>query len=63
VRDLKLPEGVEVLDDADATVCVVTAPKAVVEETVVPVEGAVPEAPAEPELIRKAKPEEEEAEK
>ncbi len=64
VGDLTLPEGVEVLDEEDATICVVTAPKAVVEE--VPAEAAaatVGEAPAEPELIRKAKPEEEEAEK
>jgi large subunit ribosomal protein L25 len=58
VRDLPLPAGVEVLDDLDATVCVVTAPKAV-EETVV---AAVPEAAAEPELIRKPKGEEGEAE-
>src|SRR5262249_31487831 len=27
IRDLKLPEGVTILDDAGATVCVVTAPK------------------------------------
>jgi len=59
VRDLKLPEGVEVLSDEDATVCAVIAPRAVVEETAaVEAEGA----PAEPELIRKAK-EDEEAEK
>ncbi|MHB1864360.1 MAG: 50S ribosomal protein L25/general stress protein Ctc [Gemmatimonadaceae bacterium] len=60
VRDLKLPEGIAVLDEQDATICVVTAPKAVVEETVV---AAAAEAPAEPELIRKPKPEEAEAEK
>jgi large subunit ribosomal protein L25 len=59
IRDLTLPEGVTVLDDEDATVVVVTAPKAVVEETPVGVEVA-PEAAAEPELIRKPKPEEEE---
>jgi large subunit ribosomal protein L25 len=58
VRDLPLPAGVEVLDDLDATVCVVTAPKAV-EETVV---AAAPEAAAEPELIRKPKGEEGEVE-
>ena len=51
VRDLKLPPGIEVLDDVDATVCVVTAPKAV-EEPAVP---AAPEAAPEPELIRKPK--------
>jgi large subunit ribosomal protein L25 len=61
VADLKLPEGVVVLDEADATICVVTAPKAVVEE--VPAAEAVVEAPAEPELIRKPKAEEAEAEK
>jgi large subunit ribosomal protein L25 len=58
IRDIKLPEGVQVLDDAGATICVCAAPKAVVEEVVAPeAEGAV--AAAEPELIRKTKPEEE----
>jgi large subunit ribosomal protein L25 len=57
IRDLTLPAGVEIMDDEDATVCVVTAPKAVVEETAV-VEGAATETAAEPELIRKPKPEE-----
>lgn len=61
VRDLQLPEGVEILDDSGATVCVVSAPKAVVET---PVEGAETAAVAEPELIRKPKADEEgEAEK
>jgi large subunit ribosomal protein L25 len=59
VRDLKLPEGVEVLTDEDATVCAVIAPRAVVEETAA-AEGEA--AAAEPELIRKPK-EDEEAEK
>ena len=49
VRDLKLPEGVEVLSDEDATICAVIAPRAVVEA--VATEPGV----AEPELIRKAK--------
>src|SRR3954468_16319897 len=40
IRDIKLPEGVLVLDDAGATVCVCTAPKAVV-ETVAGAEGEV----------------------
>ncbi len=48
VRDLKLPEGIEVLSDEDATICAVIAPRAVVEAVAEP--GA-----AEPELIRKAK--------
>ena len=57
VGDLTLPEGVEVVDDPEQTVAVVSAPK--VEEEPVPVEGAAPEAAAEPELIRKPKDEEE----
>jgi len=58
IRDLKLPEGVAVLDDAGATVCVCTAPKAVTETTAA-AEGEAA-AVAEPELIRKTKDEEEE---
>jgi len=58
VRELSLPGGVTVLDDANATVCVCTAPKAVV-ETPVSTE-AIEAVPAEPELIRKPKGEEEE---
>ncbi|HEY4305981.1 MAG TPA: 50S ribosomal protein L25/general stress protein Ctc [Gemmatimonadaceae bacterium] len=54
IRDLKLPEGVTVLDDPNATVCVVTAPKV----EAVAAEGAEGSA-AEPELIRKPKPEDE----
>jgi large subunit ribosomal protein L25 len=57
VSDLSVPEGVEVLDDADATVAVVSAPKVEVEPT--PVAEGV-EAAAEPELIRKTKDEGEE---
>jgi len=49
VRDIKLPEGLEVLSDEDATICAVIAPRAVVEAT--PAEPGA----AEPELIRKAK--------
>ena len=65
VSDLVLPAGVTILDDAGATVCVCTAPKAVIEETpaVAAVEGAEAAAPAEPELIRKPKAEEEEESK
>jgi large subunit ribosomal protein L25 len=57
VRDLVVPDGAVVLDEPGATICVVTAPKAVVEET--PAAGAEGAAPttAEPELIRKPKPE------
>jgi large subunit ribosomal protein L25 len=58
VSDLPVPAGVTVLDDMDATVCVVSIPKVVEEEA--PAEAAV-EA-LEPELIRKPKAEGEEAE-
>jgi large subunit ribosomal protein L25 len=58
VGEVKVPAGVEVLDDSAAPVCVCSIPKAVVEE--VPAEAAA--APAEPELIRKAKEDEEGAE-
>jgi large subunit ribosomal protein L25 len=50
VRDLVLPQGVEVLTDEDATMCACIAPRAVVEEAAAAEEGA-----AEPELIRKPK--------
>jgi large subunit ribosomal protein L25 len=59
VRDLKLPEGLEVLTDEDTTICAVIAPRAVVEEKP---EGEGEAAVGEPELIRKAK-EDEEGEK
>jgi len=59
IRDIKLPEGVLVLDDAGATVCVCAAPKAAV-ETVAGAEAEVAATTAEPELIRKTKAEEEE---
>jgi large subunit ribosomal protein L25 len=52
VRDLKV-EKAEILNDPDTPVCTVVAPRA--EEAPAPVEEAV--APAEPELIRKPKPE------
>jgi large subunit ribosomal protein L25 len=52
IRDLALPEGVAILDEPGATVCVVTAPKT----EVVAATEAEPGAP-EPELIRKPKPE------
>ena len=56
VSDLNVPDGVEILDDAEATVAVVSAPKVEVEPVAV-VEGAEPS--AEPELIRKTKEDEE----
>jgi len=62
VSDLTLPEGVEVTEDPEQTVAIVSAPKA--EEVVAPVEGAVVavDAAAEPELIRKPKAGDEEGE-
>ena len=55
VSDLPIPAGVEVLSDPEATVCVLSAPKAAAE----PEPAEAVEAPAEPELIRKTKDEEE----
>ena len=52
VRDLKLPAGIEVLSDEDATMCAVIAPRAAIEAIA---EG---DAVAEPELIAKGKIEE-----
>ncbi len=61
VSDLVVPEGVEVLDDVDATICTCAAPKAA-EETAAPgaVEGAA--VVAEPEVLAKGKKDEEGAE-
>jgi large subunit ribosomal protein L25 len=59
VRDIALPEGVELVGEADSTVCVVSAPRAVVETVTVTEEVEVA---AEPEVIGKAKKEEEEEE-
>ncbi len=53
VSDLQVPAGVEILDELDATVAVVSAPKVTEEAAPAAVEGE--EAAAEPELIRKAK--------
>jgi len=60
IADLQLPEGAESMDEGDTTVALVSAPRAVVEETPVVADAAA--APAEPELIRKPKPDEEGAE-
>jgi large subunit ribosomal protein L25 len=57
VSDLQVPEGVEILDEGDTTVAVVSAPK-VEAEAAPAAEGA--EVEAEPEVIRKAKGDEEE---
>src|SRR4051812_424974 len=55
VSDLKAPEGVEIMDDADTTIAVVSGPK--VEAEAPTAEAATTE--GEPELIRKTKEEEE----
>jgi large subunit ribosomal protein L25 len=59
VSDVKLPEGVEVLDDEEATVAVVAAPRAAIEAAAT---AEPTEATAEPEVIRAKKPEEGETE-
>ncbi len=63
VSDLKMPDGVEVLDDPETSVAVLAAPRAVIEETpaVEAVEGAA-EGTGEPEVIGKGPGDEEEAE-
>jgi large subunit ribosomal protein L25 len=60
VRDLVLPEGLEVLTDEETTICAVIAPRAVLEETPV-AEADADAAVGEPELIRKTKEDEEDA--
>jgi large subunit ribosomal protein L25 len=60
VRDLVLPPGLEVLTDGDTTICAVIAPRAVVEEKAEG-EADATTAVGEPELIRKAKEDEEAA--
>jgi large subunit ribosomal protein L25 len=60
VSDVKVPEGIEVLDAGNATVCVCSIPKAVEEPT--PEAAAEAAVVAEPELIRRAKADEEGAE-
>ncbi len=58
VSDIAVPEGVEVLDDEDATVCTCAAPKE--EKAPEPTDAAVAAAVAEPEVLSKGKKEEEE---
>jgi large subunit ribosomal protein L25 len=60
VRDVVVPAGVTVLDDPAGTICVCMIPKEVAEPT--PEEAAAAATPAEPELIRKPKAEDEAAE-
>ncbi len=63
VSDIKLPEGVEILDDPETSVAVLAAPRAVIEEAPAAeaIEGAA-EGAAEPEVIGKGPGEEEEGE-
>jgi large subunit ribosomal protein L25 len=61
VSDLQIPDGVEVGNDPSETVMIVSAPKEEVAPT--PAAEEAEAAAAEPELIRKAKPEDEEGEK
>ena len=56
VADLTVPEGVEVLTDANATIAAVVPPTVhKVEEPVEEVEGALAEEEAEPELVGRGK--------
>jgi large subunit ribosomal protein L25 len=56
VSDIPLPEGVEVVGDPDASVAVISAPRAAVEE----VAAEAAETSAEPEVIRQKKADEDE---
>jgi large subunit ribosomal protein L25 len=64
VRDIRVPEGATVQDDADSPVALVAAPTAepTPVEAMPVIEGAAPEAAPEPELIRRPKEGEEEEE-
>jgi large subunit ribosomal protein L25 len=59
VSDLKLPQGVKVLDDPERVVVGVTHARAEAVETPAAVEGAAAATAAEPEVIKKGKPEDE----
>jgi large subunit ribosomal protein L25 len=63
VRDLTLPAGVTVLDEPDATVCVVAPPRVEAEAAAPEAAAAGAETTGEPEVIRKAKEGEEGEEK
>ena len=64
VRDVRVPEGATVQDDPDSPVAIVAAPtkEPTPIEAMPAIEGAVPEAAPEPELIRKPKEGDEEEE-
>src|SRR5882724_11722493 len=63
VSDIKVPEGVKIVDDPETSVAVLAAPRAIIEETpaVEAIEGVAAGAP-EPEVIGKGPGDEEEAE-
>jgi large subunit ribosomal protein L25 len=63
VSDIKVPDGVTIIDDPETSVAVLAAPRAVIEETPAAeaVEGAV-EGAVEPEVIGKGPSDEEEEE-
>jgi large subunit ribosomal protein L25 len=56
VRDLKLPAGVTVLDDPDASVVVVAAPKVNATDAAADAAAAAAASTAEPEVLRAKKP-------
>lgn len=62
ISDLKVPEGVEVLDDPETSVAVLAAPRAIIEETPAVAEAVEGEAGAvaEPEVIGRGKEDEDE---
>jgi len=62
ISDLKVPEGVEVLNDPETSVAVLAAPRAVIEETPAVAEAVEgePGAVAEPEVIGRGKEDEDE---
>jgi large subunit ribosomal protein L25 len=59
VSDIKLPEGVEVLDDPETSVAVLAAPRAAIEEAAAPEAAEGAEGVTEPEVIGKGPSEEE----
>ena len=63
VSDVRVPDGVTIMDDPETSVCVLAAPRAAIEAAAAPeaVEGEAG-AVGEPEVIRKAKGDEEEGE-
>jgi len=60
VADVKVPDGIEVMDDEDATICTCAAPKE--EKAAESTDPTAVGAPAEPEVLSKGKKDEEGAE-